>query len=122
MWTETDQKRTAVEHVRMLAKELVRREAYRVGSKSIAYQNVGSDIGGVSGYWIKKFVRGYAEAGEPTLSVAVGIIAAYSRICERLETHTKLIEGRNEAMARALGLGERENNGVAADAETQRAA
>jgi hypothetical protein len=71
------------EEVRSAATELVRREEYRVGSRMLAYENVGAMIG-ASGAWVRKFVKGYAEVGI-SFPVGMNIIALYERLCERIE-------------------------------------
>jgi hypothetical protein len=71
------------EEVRGAAAELVRREEYRVGSRMLAYENVGAMVG-ASGAWVRKFVKGYAEVGI-SFPVGMNIIASYRRVCERIE-------------------------------------
>lgn len=87
--TKNDRNRTVsgvvslTEEVRIAATELVRREEYRVGSRMLAYENVGAMVG-ASGAWIRKFVKGYAEVGI-SFPVGMNIIASYRRVCERIE-------------------------------------
>jgi hypothetical protein len=74
---------TWTEEARVGAAALVRREEYRVGSRMLAYHNVGAMIG-ASGAWVRKFVKGYAEVGI-SFPVGMNIITLYQRLCERIE-------------------------------------
>ena len=74
---------------RAMASELVEREERRSGSRMIAYRDVGSAVG-ASASWIRKFVAGSAEAKEPRWSVGLQIIAAYDRLCSRIEQEAEL--------------------------------
>jgi hypothetical protein len=90
------------EEVRIAATELVRREEYRIGSRMLAYENVGAMVG-ASGAWVRKFVKGYAEVGI-SFPVGMNIIALYERLCERIEADAE----RRLGNARAADQGHRQ--------------
>jgi hypothetical protein len=90
------------EEVRSAAAELVRREEYRVGSRMLAYENVGAMVG-ASGAWVRKFVKGYAEVGI-SFPVGMNIIVLYERVCERIEADAE----RRLGNARAVDQGHSE--------------
>lgn len=76
---------------------LVEREDRRVGSRSVAYENVAQMIG-ASSSWVQKFLRDSGEVKEPRITLFLNIRAAYSQFCERVEEENKADERRLRAL------------------------
>lgn len=74
----------SVEDVRSCAAALVRREEYRVCSRMLAYENIGSMVG-VSGMWLRRFIKKYADS-TPSWPVGCNIVALYGQLCGLIET------------------------------------
>lgn len=80
---------------------MVDKEARRVGSRTVAYRNVGQMIG-ASSSWIKKFLADTGEVSEPRITLFEKIRAAYNNICERIEADNRADEQRLQALRGSL--------------------
>lgn len=69
---------------RSAAADWVSREERRTGSRMVAYEIVAQTVG-TSASWLRKFLSDRDEAKQPNWAVGWNILAAYSRICERVE-------------------------------------
>jgi hypothetical protein len=76
---------------------MVDKEASRVGSRTVAYEHVAQMVG-ASSSWIKKFLADTGEVKEPRITLFQNIRAAYSNICERVETDNRADELRLQAL------------------------
>jgi hypothetical protein len=76
---------------------MVEKEARRVGSRTVAYEHVAQMVG-ASSSWIKKFLADTGEVKEPRITLFQNIRAAYSNICERVETDNRADELRLQAL------------------------
>lgn len=79
---------------------LVEREAYRVKSRTVAYENVARTIG-VSPSWIRKFLARDEAVAEPRMTLFQNIRASYDNLCSRVEQ-----EHQNELLKLAALKGE----------------
>jgi hypothetical protein len=84
---------------RSMASELVRREAYRSGSRTVAYDKVAQAVG-VSSSWLRKFLADSGEAKEPRLTLFHNIRAAYDQLCLRVELENEMDALRMRALKR----------------------
>lgn len=82
---------------RHAAAAFVERETRRTGSRMVAYEIVAQSVG-TSASWLRKFISGGSEAKEPSWTVGWNILAAYRRVCERVEQAAE----NERAQARAL--------------------
>lgn len=73
---------------RSMAKELVRREERRVGSRTVAYEIVAQTVG-ISSSWLRKFLSESDEAKEPRITLFQNIRVAYCQLCERVESENR---------------------------------
>lgn len=76
---------------------MVDKEASRTGSRTVAYEHVAQMVG-ASSSWIKKFLADTGEVKEPRITLFQNIRAAYSNICERIETDNRADELRLQAL------------------------
>jgi len=77
--------RNFVSVLRRIAAVLVEREQARVGSRMVAYENIGAQIG-ASGWWVRSLVKGYDdERTDISFSPAFNLWALYERLCDRIE-------------------------------------
>lgn len=72
---------------------MVERESRRVGSRTVAYENVARMIG-ASSSWVKKFLADRGEVSEPRITLFENIRQAYNNICERIEADNRADEQR----------------------------
>jgi predicted transcriptional regulator len=63
---------------------MVEKEARRVGSRTLAYKNIGRMIG-MSDSWVRKYLDNRGGVGEPRTPLFQQIRIAYSNLCERVE-------------------------------------
>lgn len=80
---------------------MVEKEARRVGSRTVAYENIGKMIG-ASSSWIKKFLANTGEVSEPRITLFENIRWAYNNICERIEADNRADERRLQALRGSL--------------------
>lgn len=101
---------------RSVAGAWVEREERRTGSRMVAYEIVAQTVG-TSASWLRKFLSSNsAEAKAPDWTVGWNIIAAYRRVCERVEQAAaaeialaqKLRQQGDETVAGALEMVARE--------------
>lgn len=76
---------------------MVEKEARRVGSRTVAYENIGKMIG-ASSSWIKKFLANTGEVSEPRITLFENIRWAYNNTCERIEADNRADEQRLQAL------------------------
>lgn len=76
---------------------MVDKEAIRVGSRTVAYEHVAQMVG-ASSSWVRKFLADRGEVKEPRITLFQNIRAAYSNICERVETDNRADELRLQAL------------------------
>lgn len=68
---------------------LIKRESTRVGSLTLAHENIAKAIG-MSSSWIRKFIADDGGVREPRLTLHFRIVAAfYDRVCNRVEQEQK---------------------------------
>jgi hypothetical protein len=72
---------------------MVERESRRVGSRTVAYENVARMIG-ASSSWVQKFLADRGEVSEPRITLFENIRQAYNNICERIEADNRADEQR----------------------------
>ena len=72
---------------------LIEREAYRVGSRTVAFENVARMVG-ASSSWIRKFLTYEDAVAEPRITLFENIREAYNNICERIEADNRADEQR----------------------------
>lgn len=72
---------------------MVEREARRVGSRTVAYENVAQMVG-ASSSWIRKFLADCGEVKEPRITLFQNIRVAYENLCERIERDNRADEFR----------------------------
>lgn len=72
---------------------MVEREARRVGSRTVAYENVAQMVG-ASSSWIRKFLADCSEVKEPRITLFQNIRVAYENLCERIERDNRADEFR----------------------------
>lgn len=80
-------------------RDLIEREAKRVGSKTVALENVAQTIG-ASSSWIRKFLTYEDRVAEPRMTLFQNISAYYANVCSRIE-HEQQVE--RDKSARLLG-------------------
>lgn len=80
-------------------RDLVDREAKRVGSRTVAFENVAQIIG-ASSSWIRKFITYDDRVAEPRMTLFQNISAYYANVCSRIE-HEQQAE--REKIARLTG-------------------
>lgn len=68
--------------------ELVDREAFRVGSRMLAYHNIAKRIG-MSTSWVRKFIADTNEVAEPRITLFQNIRASYESLCSRVEQENR---------------------------------
>jgi hypothetical protein len=76
---------------------MVEKEARRAGSRTVAYEHVAQMIG-ASSSWVRKFLADTGEVKEPRITIFQNIRAAYSNICERVETDNRADEQRLQSL------------------------
>ena len=80
---------------------MVDKEARRVGSRTVAYENIGRVVG-ASSSWVKKFLADTGEVSEPCITLFQNIRDAYNNICERIEADNRADEVRWQALRGSL--------------------
>lgn len=103
---------------------LVEREARRVGSRSVAYENVAQTVG-ASASWLQKFLRNTGEVKEPRITLFQNIRAAYDQLCERVELENdqdeqrlRVLKGEIHAVTEGMGAqAHAENQALAGEGE-----
>lgn len=80
---------------------MVEKEARRVGSRTVAYENISQMIG-VSSSWVRKYLAGRGDVGEPRTPLFQNIRVAYSNLCERVEQQNRNDELRLRAIGKKL--------------------
>ena len=80
-------------------RDLIERETKRVGSRTLAFENVARTIG-ASSSWIRKFITYEDRVAEPRMTLFQNIAAYYANVCSRIE-HEQQAE--REKSARLLG-------------------
>lgn len=80
---------------------MVEKEARTVGSRTVAYENVGHMIG-ASASWIRKYLADRGEVAEPRTPLFQNIRVAYSNLCERVEQQNRSDELRLRAIGKNL--------------------
>lgn len=80
---------------------LIEREAHRVGSRTVAFENVARMVG-ASSSWIRKFLTYEDAVAEPRISLFYNIREAYNTICERIEADNRADEARWQALRGSL--------------------
>ena len=80
---------------------LIEREAYQVGSRTVAFENVARKIG-ASSSWIRKFITYEDAVAEPRITLFENIRQAYNNICERIEADNRADEARWKALRGSL--------------------
>lgn len=98
---------------------LIEREAYRVGSRTVAFENVARMVG-ASSSWIRKFLTYEDAVAEPRITLFDNIRQAYNNICERIEAdnradeaHWREIRGRLNEVTSGFGAESRRQDQVA---------
>lgn len=88
---------------------MVERESKRVGSRSVAYENVAQTIG-ISSSWVRKFLADRGEVKEPRITLFQNIRAAYDQLCERVELENeqdelrlRVLKGEIHAVTEGMG-------------------
>lgn len=88
---------------------MVEREARRVGSRTVAYENVAQMVG-ASSSWIRKFLADCSEVKEPRITLFQNIRVAYENLCERIERDNRadefrlrIIRGELDAITEGFG-------------------
>lgn len=77
---------------------MVEKEANRLGSRTLAYEKVAADIG-MSASWVRKYLDGKGEVGEPRTPIFLKIKTAYAALCLRVEHQNR----NDEMILQALG-------------------
>jgi hypothetical protein len=80
---------------------LIERESRRVGSRTVAFENVARMIG-ASSSWIRKFLTYEDAVAAPRMPLFENIRAAYNNICERIEADNRADEARLQALRGSL--------------------
>lgn len=80
---------------------MVEKEARRVGSRTVAYENIGQMIG-VSASWVRKYLADRGGVAEPRTPLFQNIRVAYSNLCERVEQQNRNDELRLRAIGKNL--------------------
>ena len=80
---------------------MVEKEARRVGSRTVAYENIGQMIG-ASASWIRKYLADRGGVAEPRTPLFQNIRVAYSNLCERVEQQNRNDELRLRAIGKNL--------------------
>jgi hypothetical protein len=80
-------------------RDLIDKEAKRVGSRTVAFENVARTIG-ASSSWIRKFITYEDRVAEPRMTLFQNIAAYYAAVCSRIE-HEQQVE--RDKSARLLG-------------------
>lgn len=80
-------------------RDLIEKETKRVGSRTLAFENVARAIG-ASSSWIRKFLTYDDRVAEPRMTLFQNIAAYYANICSRIE-HEQQVE--RDKSARLLG-------------------
>lgn len=94
---------------------LIDRETHRVGSRTVAFENVARMVG-ASSSWIRKFLTYEDAVAEPRITLFENIRAAYNHICERIEADNRADEARWKALRGSLNeIGE----GFGAESDTE---
>ena len=94
---------------------LIEREAYRVGSRTVAFENVARMVG-ASSSWIRKFLTYEDAVAEPRITLFENIREAYNNICERIEADNRADEARWQALRGSLN---EINSGFGAEGPSQ---
>lgn len=76
---------------------LIEKEAHRVGSKTVAFENVARKIG-ASSSWIRKYLTYEDAVAEPRMTLFNNIRKAYVGLCERIEAENRADEARLQAI------------------------
>ena len=82
--------------VKDVLRELIEKEDQRVGSKTVAFENVARKIG-ASSSWIRKFLTYEDKVAEPRLSLFQNIAVYYASVCSRIE-HEQQAEREKSAL------------------------
>jgi len=80
---------------------LIEKEARRVGSRTVAFENVARLVG-ASSSWIRKFLTYEDAVAEPRMTLFENIREAYNNICERIEADNRADEQRWQAIRGSL--------------------
>ena len=80
---------------------MVDKEARRVGSRMVAYENIGRVVG-ASSSWVKKYLADTGEVSEPRITLFSNIRAAYDNICARIEADNRADEARWQSLRGSL--------------------
>ena len=80
-------------------RDLIEKETNRVGSRTLAFENVARTIG-ASSSWIRKFLTYEDRVAEPRMTLFQNIAAYYESVCSRIE-HEQQVE--RDKSARLLG-------------------
>jgi hypothetical protein len=72
---------------------LIESEDQRVGSRTVAFENVARMIG-ASSSWIRKFITYEDAVAAPRMPLFENIRAAYNNICDRIEADNRTDEQR----------------------------
>lgn len=86
---------------KLALRTLIERESIRVGSRTVAFENVARMIG-ASSSWIRKFLAYEDAVAEPRITLFENIRAAYNNICERIEADNRADEARWKALRGSL--------------------
>lgn len=86
---------------RSVAAAWIEREERRTGSRMVAYQVVAQSVG-TSPSWLRKFIGNGPEAKEPNWTVGWNILAAYRRVCERVELAAETERVKARALERQI--------------------
>ena len=71
-------------------RDLIEKETKRVGSRTVAFENVARTIG-ASSSWIRKFITYEDRVAEPRMTLFQNIAAYYANVCSRIE-HEQQVE------------------------------
>lgn len=93
---------TILDRTRGMATALVDRAERESGSRMLAYERVATAVG-VSASWLRKFVRGYADAKGPDLIAGLNIFAQYDALCLQIETAAELEKTRAKKLWGNIG-------------------
>lgn len=76
---------------------LLEQEARRLGSKTLAYDEVARSIG-ASSSWIRKYLTYDDRVAEPRVSLFQSISKAYDNICRRVEQEQQIERAKRAAI------------------------